>query len=348
MRRDIDPRSLLQWGRELGKEFPFIDFHVHPFDVLTGDITYQEDREIPGVFKKSSSAYRSPSIILSTKDPKKQSVPAGDVSSLKSYLLASRIAYLHTGRKVFTDQLDLIGFSGAVLLPVARECGMAEQMLIACNNFFGKEDRLFLGCSLPIGLHPSEILNFCQQVRRDAGVSIIKVHPNLMGIDVLSMRGRETIEATLEAAGMLRLPMVVHGGRTPALEPAETRDYGTISRLKEVNWGLSHSPVVIAHCGCYGISDLDMPHTIAILNQLLHKYPNLMADISNLEPPKLCFVLEKVDHQRLIFGSDALYVPIWKAWLQFLQVVHERTGRSDNDVIRMASLNAQYCLRRSL
>jgi predicted TIM-barrel fold metal-dependent hydrolase len=342
---DRDAISLLDWGRELGKEYPFFDFHVHPFDVLTGDIDFQEDCETSGVFKKGSSAYRVPSIILPSKILKNHSMRGSDENSFKAYLFASRLAYSHTGRKVFTDQLDLIGFTGAVLLPVAREYGIAQQMLAASTKMFGNENRLFLGCSLPTGIRPDTILSFYQQARENGGICVIKVHPNLMGIDVLSKRGTELMEATLVAAGTLGLPIVIHGGRTPALQPPEMREYGTISHLNEINWGLSRFPVVIAHCGCYGIPDLDVPKTITILNHLLHKYPNLMADTSNLEPLRLRFILEKVDHERLIFGSDALYVPIWKAWLQFLSVVHRIAERPDDDVIRMASLNAQYCLR---
>jgi predicted TIM-barrel fold metal-dependent hydrolase len=83
------------------------------------------------------------------------------------------------------------------------------------------------------------------------------------------------------------------------------------------------------------------------LDNLLEKHPNLMADISNLEPPILRLVLERVSPDRLIFGSDALYVPIWKAWVRFLQTLQLLSKHPDDDLIRIASLNPAYCLSLS-
>ncbi|HSL42292.1 MAG TPA: amidohydrolase family protein [Anaerolineales bacterium] len=336
--------SLLAWARELGKEYPFYDFHVHPFDVLTGDTTYQVDKTVDGLFIKGAAKYRPPSIVSKLEALKERPAQRLNANSLQAFILASRMAYTCTGKKVLDDQLDLVGLAGVLLLPVARETGGAERLLAASAKMFSDEKRLFLSCPIPIGMPSDKLLSFYQSASNQCGICAIKVHPNLAGIDIFTTSGRELIEATLVAAGRLGLCVVIHGGWTPGLEPVELREYGTIARLKEVDWGLSAAPVILAHCGCYGLAESDANTALSVLNVLLDKYPNLMADTSNLELPVLRLALEKVDPDRLIFGSDALYVPIWKAWLQFLQTLSRVSNRPENDLIRIASLNAQYCL----
>jgi len=344
MTEDEDIISLLNWGNEIGKEYPFFDFHVHPFDVLTGDTTYQMDNKVDDLFIKGSVVYRTPSITQKSALFKEEIVQRPVWNSLQAFILASRFAYTCTGRKVFADQLDLVGFAGAILLPVARKSGDAERMLAAGAKMFGKDKRLFLGCPIPIGLPPDDLFSFYHSAREKWGIHVIKVHPNLAGIDFLTKPGRELIEATLLAAGTLGLPVVIHGGMTPGLEPYEMREYGTMLRLKEIDWGLSSAPVVLAHCGCYGLTESEVPDALSILNRLFDKYSNLMADTSNLTIPVLQLILQKVDRQRLLFGSDALYVPIWRAWLQFLRTICQVSPKPEDDLIRIASLNAQYCL----
>jgi predicted TIM-barrel fold metal-dependent hydrolase len=344
MRESEDSLGLLTRAKELGKEFPLFDFHVHPFDVLSGDTTYQAHSSMEGLFAKSSSAYKPPSIPQSLERSKERTTQRPGWNSVQAYILASRLAYTFTGRKVLADQLELIGFAGALLLPVAREAGVAERVLAAGRKMFADDKRFFIGCPIPVGLSPDQLLSFYEAAREESGIYAIKVHPNLAGLNPLMNSGRELIEATLVAAGRLGLPVVIHGGRTPGLEPCEMREFGTLCRLKEINWGLSSAPVIFAHCGCYGLAESEVSTALPILNSLFDLYPNLMADTSNLEVPVLRFILGQVDCNRLVFGSDALYVPIWKSWLGFLQAIYEVSNQPENDVIRIASLNAQYCL----
>jgi predicted TIM-barrel fold metal-dependent hydrolase len=80
------------------------------------------------------------------------------------------------------------------------------------------------------------------------------------------------------------------------------------------------------------------------LDALFEKYPNLMADTSNLRPASLRLVLKKVCRSRLLFGSDALYVPTWEAWLRFLQALQEVSACPEEDLVRVAALNPASCL----
>ncbi len=335
-----NPQVLLEWARDLGKSYPFLDLHVHPYEVLTGDVSFNPDPQIEGLFNKGLFKYHPP--VLDDINPTQ---PTPD--NQRALLLAARLTYNHTGPKVLTDQIDLAGLSGALLLPVARTAGKAEEMLEVSQKMFEKEVRLFPGCALPIDIQPDKLADFFRFARQRNGIRAVKLHHNLTAIDPLTKKGEDLTNATLVAAGELNLPMVVHGGRSPGLEPIECREYGTISRLATVDWSISTAPVILAHAGCYGLTHAESIDTLTILNNLFEKHSNLMSDTSNLEPSILQLVLEKISPTRLVFGSDALYVPIWKAWLRFLQTLQLVSTHPDDDLIHIASLNPARCLSLS-
>lgn len=340
-----DPYALVEWARDIGKTYPFIDSHVHPFDVLTGDTEYQIDDQVDGLYHKGSSVYHSPTIQANIESRK---TPAASMATLNSLLLASRLTYTHLGPVVLKDQLDVVGLTGALLLPVARVPGVAENLLQVTGHMFPKDGRLFPGCAFPIGIPPDNLDSFFREAYDTWRIRAIKLHPNLAAIDPLSDLGRECIEAMLAVAGSLDLPVVIHGGRTLALEPTECREYGTLPHLANVDWSLSSAPVIIAHCGLYCLTEEEAIAALDVLDGLFERYPNLMADTSNLEPPILRLVLERIDRNRLLYGSDALYIPIWKSWIRFLHTLSLVTQHPEADLIRIASLNPIRCLNLNL
>jgi hypothetical protein len=337
-----EPRSLLSWACELGKSHPFTDFHVHPFCVLSGDLDYRAVSSAEGLFSNSSSEYVSPT--LEGKQLENSPQPQLPFRSERALLLASKFIYGHTGPKVFRDQLDLAGISQALFLPVARTPDDASKMVEAAGRMFADDDQFHIGSPVPVGIPAEEIDGFLRASYEAWHIKAIKLHPNLARMDPLAGDGRDIIEATLRSAGALNLPVVVHGGRTPGLNPPETGEYGLLSRLAEIDWGISTSPVIIAHAGCYHLDDEDVPATLALLEKLFDKHPNVMADVSALDLPVLRAVLESVDRTRLIFGSDALYFPVWKIWVNFLQALDAVCPRPEDDLIRIASVNPARCL----
>lgn len=344
MSNSLTPNFLLEWAREAGREHPFFDFHIHPFDVLTGDTTYQVNSQPPGLFSKPGCSYHPPAFAPTTGEaatpPRMQNVAAAE----RALLLASRLAYTHTGSRVVSDHLELAGLSGALLLPVVRCPGAAETTLAMMQEMFSNDVRYFYGCPFPIGVPPEGLHEYFRVAKDNWPIRAIKVHSNLINLDPASPIGLASMEATLEAAGCLGLPVIVHGGRTPGLTPAEKMEYGTLEHLSQVNWGLSDAPVVIAHAGCYGLPDDELPVALSILNDLLEKFPNVMADVSNLGLVALQTVLRSVDRSRLIFGSDALYVPVWKAWLRFLEALYLVSPNPKKDLVKIASTNPLQCL----
>jgi len=297
---------------------------------------------VEGLYYKGSSVYHPPRVQANVECPKAS--PASSIT-LRSLLLASQLAYTHTGPKVLIDQLEIAGLAGALLLPVARSSGAAEKLSQATAQMFPNDGRLLPGCAFPIGIPPDKLDYFFRSARDMRGIRAIKFHPNLTGVDPQTEFGRDLIEAMLAAAGSLDLLVVVHGGRTPALEPVACREYGKLAHLINVDWSISSAPVIFAHGGLYCLTEEEAIADLDVLEKLFERYPNLMADTSNLDPSILRLLLEKVDLNRLIFGSDALYIPIWKSWVRFLQTLRIVTPHPEDDLIRIASLNPMHCLR---
>ena len=345
LKKADDLHVLSDWARDLGKTHPFLDLHVHPYDVLSGDVRYKPDPQSRGLFTRSVFNYRPPVVAGTINDL--SSAPPLAPDNQRTFILAARYTYNFTGPRVFEDQIDLVGLSGALLLPVARTAGRAEEMLVVTHKLFNENERLIPGCAFPIGVRPAELAAFFRSALSTFGVRAIKLHPNLAGIDPTTHAGADLICASLSVAGELNLPIIVHGGRTLGIEQVECREYGIISHLTAIDWSISSAPVILAHAGCYGLSQAESSEALLLLGNLLEKHSNLMVDISALEPPILRLILEKVSPTRIIYGSDALYIPLWKAWLRFLHILQQVSASPDDDLIRIASLNPALCLSGS-
>jgi hypothetical protein len=340
-----DPAYLLSWAGEISKTHPFIDFHVHPFDVYSGDSNYQADPEEEGIFRKGKSAYQPPEIDFNEQYPNQLFEKV--TNNPRMLQLASRLLYTHTGPKVFTDQLDLAGIKKALLLPVSRNPGSAMTMVDACVELFQHDERFHLACPFPVGVPVNALQNFYVVGKKEKNLRAIKIHPNLCDLNPLTDKGKEQIEITLIAAGELKLPIIIHGGVSTGLLSRESTQNGVLSRLTNIDWNLTSSPVIIAHAGCFGLSESETKSTIPILNGLMDKYPHLLVDTSALNLNALLLVLTKVDLTRMIFGSDALYFKIWRSWVTFLQALHTVSATPDDDLIRIASHNPTHCLSYS-
>jgi len=322
-----------------------MDFHVHPFDVYSGDINYQADPKEEGLFGKGVSAYQSPEIDFNEQYPNQLFEKVS--KNPRMLLLASRLLYSHTGPKVFTGQLDLAGIKKALLLPVSRNPGSAMIMVDACVELFQHDERFDLACPFPVGFPVNALQNFYVVGKKEKNLRAIKIHPNLCDLNPLTDTGKEQIETTLVAAGELKLPVIIHGGISTGLLSTESTQNGLLSRLTNINWNLTSSPVIIAHAGCFGLSESETNSTIPILNGLMDRNPHLFVDTSALNFNTLQLVLTKVDLTRMIFGSDALYFKIWRSWVTFLQALHTISPSPEDDLIRIASYNPMHCLNYS-
>ncbi len=334
---------LLDWARDLGKSNPFWDFHIHPYNVLSADTqSYHPDPFTPGVYSQTSAPYHSPSL---PEQPESKPAADGRSSQLsdRSFLLLSRITYSRVGPRVIADQLDMCGIQHALLLQVARQPGDSEKLLEAAGQMFAEGVQFRFSCAMPVGLPPDKLDGFYRAAQAQWGISAIKIHTNLSGTDPSSAAGRAAIESTLESAGRLGLPVVVHGGPSLGVETSVS-GLGRLEHLKEINWGLSCAPVIIAHAGLYHLSDAEELETLSTMRAMFDKYSNLFVDTSSLKLTSIARLLTHLDRTRLIFGSDALYKPVWEIWVQFLRALQSTSPHPDADLVRIASRNPRHCL----
>ena len=333
--------------REIGSEHLLTDVHVHPFEVLVRGLTYRPHPEVPGVYSAGPGRYRTPEPLAAAAETPR---PKG-IDSLpepwrsRALTLSLRRLYLHTGPRVFGDQMELSGIGRSVLLPVAAAGGGDEEQVRLLAEIFGRDRRFVLGCCVPAGTADERIEATVRAAVVGRRARIIKIHPDLSAIDVGSRPGRERIERILDAARGNRCPVIVHGGRSSA--PADGGcDCATMAKLTQVDWSIARQPVVIAHAGAFGCALAEVREQVfPALKPLLAKHPNLMLDLSGLDPEPMRFLLGKLDPDRLLFGSDSLYFSQWKSLAVFFRTLRDSPHHPIEAFIKIAAHNPQQIFK---
>ena len=150
------------------------------------------------------------------------------------------------------------------------------------------------------------------------GVALASKGFNVTGIDLYTFKGKERIECILSACGKFNLPLIVHGGRSPILKNAKSSSYASINNLKNIDWSISKAPVILAHAGAFGCSINEVEDEIfPILKILFSSHSNLVIDISAIDIDILAFLIKRIGESRMLFGSDALYIPQWENIVKF-------------------------------
>jgi predicted TIM-barrel fold metal-dependent hydrolase len=315
MERTLDKREVrellarVQQGR--GSD-PFVDVHIHPFDVIFQSLRYRRQAAQAGVYGCDDTTFVPPEVgAVRLRGP---TVPSTAWRPAFFMLLVRRL-YRHTGPRVLADQLSLAGIDHALLLPVAPATGSNEAELDVLYEMFGGDPRFTLATSVPNGVPDHAVAPFVARAVERHRARAVKLHPAITGIDLGSAPGRERAEAVLDACRRSGVSLVVHGGRSyPAVDP-RAGSYASIENLAAIRWREARVPVSIAHAGCYGHGLDEMERTVLPkLDAMLSANDNLFVDVSALEHDALALVLRRVPRERLLFGSDALYESPWSAF----------------------------------
>jgi predicted TIM-barrel fold metal-dependent hydrolase len=86
-------------------------------------------------------------------------------------------------------------------------------------------------------------------------------------------------------------------------------------------------------------------HDLPTLRRMLSKWPNLIVDTSGVSSRILAMVLRSIDIDRIIFGSDALYVPMWQAVAVALHAIRLSGAPLEDTFARIAQSNPSARLR---
>lgn len=330
--------------RALRSSCRFYDTHVHPYEVLFDRFSYDGEPVVPGVLTVPGKSYTVPSAgeikYSETADVKDE--PLSRQLLDISVMLLKKV-YGSVGEQVFADQMSLSAMDQILLLPVAAESvdpAEFDSRMRWVKECYANEDMYWISGCIPAAVRGDEIREYAAKQQVQYGIKAMKCHPVVSGIDLGSSERKQWLEMMLIACDELKLPLLVHGGRNNPYWGGSRGNFGSLEHLKEINLSLSRQPVVIAHAGLHRctlqeISEQELP----VLEKMLESHDNLYVDISGLGFEPLKLVLKSVDVERILFGSDALYVPQWEAVTMTLHALKELGMKPEECFVKMASIN---------
>lgn len=332
--------SILQ---TLRRSYPLYDMHVHPYEVLFDRFTY--DNEVArGVLSLSGKSYAAPSVTKFqfpemgnfSDEPRPQRLQ--DIS-----VMLLRKVYRNVGEQVFIDQMTLSGIDRVLLLPIAPESCTPDEFgsrMRWVKRFYSNREKFWIAGSIPGALAGNEIGPYVCELKKEYGIRAIKCHPVVSGIDLSSSNRKEWMETVLGACHEAKLPLIIHGGRNNLYWGGSRGNFGSLENLENIDMSISEEPVILAHAGFHRcrideIEQVGLP----MLDKMLKAHPNLCVDISGLGFEPLKLVLQSVNADRILFGSDALYSPQWEAVTMTLHALKELGMAMEENFLQFASIN---------
>ncbi len=326
--------------KELKGQYKFFDVHVHPYEIIFNLYNYSPDHLDKGLYSLGDTPFHPPEMMELELEQTSQHPIQNQNLRPEFHLLTLRKIYSHTGPKLFKQHMELSGIDKVLLLPVAPSLEDIDKPLEAMVAMFNGEERFSLALSLPNTTEVHQIDKFVEEKVKEYKIQALKLHPNITGVDLGSRKGKERVEAILEACRKFKLPLIIHGGRSPILKNPHAKEFGIIKNYTDVNWSLSNEVVVMAHAGGYGCDLTEMEQEVLpTLKKLLSMYSNLMIDISGLEVDSLAIILKNIDLGRILFGSDALYTTQWTVLVKLTHAIERERMDLEETLVTIISVN---------
>jgi hypothetical protein len=329
--------------RDLHNSYEYLDIHVHPIDIVTGQLNYLPNKNIKGLYsRKESSEYFLPKIEpIHCEAVKPQNNNCAENIRRKIELLMSRKRYDNIGPKVFEDLMTLGGIDKVLFLPVAPCEGNVEEQMRMLMEIYGNNNKFQFAYSVPNDIEDDHIYGTLKNAVSRYGIKAIKIHPNITGINLATKMGIERTEALLSASSRIKLPVIIHGGKSSFLEDKNAREYAVTANLENIDWSLSDSPIVISHAGCYGVDQDEMGSVVLPkIKNMLRRYENILLDTSGIDMQCLTLVLRNVDSDRIVFGSDALYHAQWVGIIYLIESIKRVYRNIEEILLKILSTNA--------
>lgn len=328
-------------SREVGQGCVLVDCHVHPTEIIRNRLRYRAVEPEPLLYSSTEACYCAPS-------PGRLRIGAGEATAQRAApALKNRMSemlftrnFRHIGARVLEDQMALAGIGRLCMLPVPSPAASLPEQMALLDGLHRANANLLPGCGLPAAIDGPGVPAFLREMVQRHDVRALKIHPNLSGIDVGTTAGRAYLEEALVACGALGLPAIVHGGVSPILGEAGPAGFARLDNLAQVDWGIGRGPVVLAHFGLYGCGATDITEAdVRLVRGLLDRHDNLFTDTSGVGFPVVEKMMRNLPLGKIVFGSDALYLPVWEA-MAYVACAAERMGASPAATIeRIASSN---------
>ena len=348
-------RTALDILTELAASEELFDIHTHPFNVADSVPAYRETSPRTGIFTRGYGHYVPPDPeakkwdegAAGEGDGKGGDVKVDQHLVRKLYLLKSRSTYNFTGPTVLNDQMALAGIKHALLLPVARPEDKGDDQMLEMERLFGAHQNFSMGYCVPNDCPTEKIVGDVGRIRNRFKVAALKIHPNLTGIDPSCRRGLDRMHHILEASRTYRLPVIIHGGYSKEFSDGDAVSFGCLDRLVHVAWETTDQPVIIAHAGFFGCGREEITNSgFPQLENLLVKHDHLLVDLAGLGPWVIQMIVKKIEKERILFGSDALYFSIQSSAVHTLVALMQTGFDAGRMFHRFAGINpARYIFR---
>ena len=336
-----ESKKYLDIVKDIKNSHTLYDIHTHPMELIYRQGDYRAELGIEGVYTTTGSRWTIPQIkdaILRQNGNDKRIFNLFSQSDL--FLKNLSKTYSHTGPTVFEMQMALSHIDKVLLLPVAPAVGSVDYQMDEMEKMFGRYQKFCFGWSVPNSVSNEAICASAEKAFHRFDIKAIKLHPNITKIDVNSKQGKDRVDRILNTCRELSLPLIVHGGMSHLAGKSETSAYSDINHLSRIDWSSSCSTVVIAHAGAYNCEYSEIEnHILPALDRLLLAHENLMIDVSGLDIDALILVLRRINIDRILFGSDALYEPQWLAVVKLLIGLKTTMKNFEEAFIRITSIN---------
>jgi Amidohydrolase len=303
-------RYYLRIAEEVAQEHCIVDAHVHASEIVfrksTSEFSYGDSL----ASKSREIAHSQIGVIRELESSDICCIPV-QIRNRSSEIMMNA-AFRQVGTAALAEEMEVSHVGRALLLPVAPKLGDVEDQLRLLSSIRAEDSRFSIGYSLPNNLPVANIRNTVADAVTRFGIQAVKLHPNLSGVNL--QRSADRVYALLEACGEFKLPIIVHGGKSPILGDDAAADYATLHCINSIDWTIGGATVVIAHCGLYGCHEpRAISDAIPLLQRILSKHLNVLVDTSGVSSRILAVIFGTIDHERIVFGSDALYSPMWRA-----------------------------------
>jgi predicted TIM-barrel fold metal-dependent hydrolase len=323
---------------EIRSDWVTYDIHIHPTEIVFNLCDYTENNEVKGLFSSGRSRYSPPS--LEKIEEEWQNVAKGELHverpQIARMFLQKR--YSHTGPTVLCDSFDISEIDRGMLLSVAPREQSFHKQIDLTYRMFKNQERFRLAGSVPNDVQSDHVESFLRRTMAEKGISAVKIHPNISGMNLTTREGKERIGWITEACSILGLPLIIHTGRSNYVD-AQWSCLAELRNLEDINLNYK-IPIVLAHGGAYGCLRHEMEKEIMpILKRILRKYPNTFVDVSALSYEKMQVLLSEVSTERIMFGSDALYENQCVMLARLVCALEEVSENAEDDLVRVLCHN---------
>lgn len=334
-------QKILDRISDIKMDYKLYDMHVHPNEIIFNEYVYMQDNNFPNVQSLKGIAYRKPEI-ADIKFSSKSNIGtiSSPVMNKKIALMMSlRKMYAHIGPEVFADHMAISGIDQVLLLPVSSSSARQEIDIEKIHDLYGNDNRFLLAYSLPVDIKIKEIKNHLKGAKDKFNIKAIKVHPNFSGMDLSKNHYIDIFEEILVTAEFLKLPIVLHGGKSNLINNSNYSNYAVVENFLKIDFSLTNYPVVIAHSGLNYIDFSEQESVLKAMGILMDKYSNIYIDISMLKIYELEKVIRITSMDRILFGTDALYDQPWRMITLLFYLLEQKYKDFEDKFIRICSIN---------